>query len=74
MALLEHRARRLNSIPDPAKLNHRIMCMLAGRGFSADVINKAIAEWQSRPKDQFTAAPDFDDPDFDDPDTDEQDD
>ena len=48
--------------------------MLAGRGFSADVINKAIAEWQSRPKDQFAAAPDFDDPDFDDPDTDEQDD
>ncbi|MBO5202571.1 MAG: regulatory protein RecX [Lentisphaeria bacterium] len=74
LALLNHRARRLDSIPDPAKLNHRIMCMLAGRGFSADVINKAIAEWQNRPKDQTAAAPGFDDADFDDPDSEEQDD
>lgn len=75
MALLNHRSRRLDSIPDPMKLNHRIMCMLAGRGFSAEVINKAIAEWQNRPKDQLAAsAPGFDDPDSDDPDFEEQDD
>lgn len=75
MALLNHRARRLDYIPDPAKLNHRIMCMLAGRGFSADVINKAIAEWQKRPKNQNTSAEFLDEPDLDDdPDLDEQDD
>lgn len=74
MALLNHRSRRLDSIPDPAKLSHRIMCMLAGRGFSAEVINKAIAEWQKRPKDPNAAAQDFDDADFDDPDSEEQDD
>ncbi len=74
MALLNHRSRRLDSIPDPAKLKHRIMCMLAGRGFSADVINKAIAEWQNRPKDPEAATPGFDEPDFDDTDSEEQDD
>lgn len=48
MALLEHRARRLANITDPAKLNHRIMCMLAGRGFASDVVYQAIAEWKQR--------------------------
>ena len=66
LALLEHRARRLNNISDPAKLNHRIMCMLAGRGFAPDVVYQAIAEWKKRPT--AAPAPGFADDDGDDDD------
>lgn len=50
MALLERRARRLDNVDDVQKRNHRIMCMLAGRGFPPDVIYRAIGLWNNREK------------------------
>ncbi len=50
MTLLERRARRLDRIEDPQKRNHRILCMLAGRGFSPDVAYRVLAAWDKRPR------------------------
>ncbi len=48
MQLLERRARRLDKVADPQKRNHRILCMLAGRGFSPEVAYRVITEWSKR--------------------------
>lgn len=48
MSLLEHRARRINRVDDPQKRTHRILCMLAGRGFSPEVAYRVLREWMKR--------------------------
>lgn len=48
MLLLERRARRIDSVEDPRKRNHRILCMLAGRGFTPDVACRALKAWAER--------------------------
>ncbi len=50
MALIERRARRLDSVTDPQKLAHRIMCMLAGRGFPPEVTYRVLTAWSKRKK------------------------
>lgn len=52
MALLERRARKLDRVDDPQKRNQRILCMLAGRGFSPEVAYRAIKAWAQRPKNE----------------------
>ncbi len=50
MALIERRARRLDAVDDPQKRNHRIMCMLAGRGFSPEITYRVLQAWDKRGK------------------------
>ncbi len=50
MALIERRARRLDAVNDPQKLQHRIMCMLAGRGFPPEVAYQVLTAWAKRKK------------------------
>lgn len=52
MALLERRARKLDRVDDPQKRNQRILCMLAGRGFSPEIAYRAIKAWSQRPKNE----------------------
>lgn len=52
MALLERRARKLDRVDDPQKRNQRILCMLAGRGFSPEIAYRAIKAWAQRPKNE----------------------
>ena len=50
MLLLERRARRIDRVEDPRKRDHRILCMLAGRGFTPDVACRVLKAWAEREK------------------------